>query len=59
MALPYYEMANVIYRPRLANAPLVDAGVLRDAMKAYKLNEPQTKAILSALKTEGFSLIQG
>lgn len=28
-------------------------------MKAYQVNEPQAKAILGSLKTQGFSLIQG
>ena len=36
-----------------------DGPELQRTMKLYNLNEPQTKAILNALKTEGFSLIQG
>lgn len=59
MALPYYDMAELIYQPKLSDPVNISDDEVLKAMKAYRLNEPQSKAILSSLKTDGFSLIQG
>ena len=59
MGLPYYDLCETILKARLAKPAWVDDADIRRMMASYGLNEPQAKAILSALETEGFSLIQG
>ena len=59
MALPYYDLCPVILNPRLPEPARVDRDEVTRAMQQYNLNEPQARAILSALNTDGFSLIQG
>ena len=59
MGLPYYDLVETILRPELPKRSLPGAEEVRQTMAQYKLNEPQAKAILSSMDTEGFSLIQG
>lgn len=59
MALPYYDFCDIILQPVLPKWQSVDNGEVKSTMSNFNLNEPQAKAILSALQTEGFSLIQG
>lgn len=59
MALPYYDMYEIIMRPRLSDPIAASPHEVQQAMKIYRVNEPQAKAIFSAMNTKGFSLIQG
>jgi hypothetical protein len=59
VALPYYDFFDHIMRPRLSRKPTLDKDDVRSAMTAYGLNEPQAIAVLSSLRAETFSLIQG
>ncbi|GJJ15585.1 hypothetical protein Clacol_009863 [Clathrus columnatus] len=57
--LPYYDFYSEILNPRLAKIPEFPLHEIQKAKNAYRVNEPQAIAILSAMKTEGFTLIQG
>lgn len=59
MGIPYYDAFDFIMQPTLNPLPNVLEGDIQKAMEAYKLNHPQARAVLSALGTKGFSLIQG
>jgi len=59
MGLPYYDAFNTIMQPTLIPPPNLSESDVRQAMEGHKLNRPQAKAVLSALGTKGFSLIQG
>lgn len=59
MGLPYYHAFNIIMNPTLSPPPIVSESDVQQAMEGHKLNRPQAKAVLSALGTKGFSLIQG
>lgn len=59
MALPYYDLCPMILRPNLPPPARTNFNEVDQTMKLYSLNEPQANAILSALRTDGFSLIQG
>lgn len=39
--------------------PALEPYKIEEAMKNYNVNEPQAKAILGAMSTKGFALIQG
>ena len=58
VALPYYDLADVILNPKLVKAA-IDKREVRTSMEKYGVNEPQAGAIVGAMNTEGFSLIQG
>ena len=58
VALPYYDLADVIFSPKLVKAS-IDKREVRASMEKYGVNEPQAGAIVAAINTEGFSLIQG
>jgi len=58
VALPYYDLSDVIFNPKLTKAA-IDRREVRASMEKYGVNEPQAGAIVGALNTEGFSLIQG
>ena len=58
MALPYYDLSDVIFSPKLVKAA-IDKREVRTSMEKYGVNEPQAGAIVAAMSTEGFSLIQG
>ena len=57
--LPYYDLSDKVLNPRLEDPPYVSSSEVTSAMKNHQVNEPQARAILSAMRTEGFSLIQG
>ena len=59
MGLPYYDFAPFIYKPKLSDPVPVSPDDIRQAMSRYQVNEPQAKAITSAMRTKGFTLIQG
>ncbi|KAI5122782.1 hypothetical protein M0805_000126 [Coniferiporia weirii] len=59
MALPYYDMASIILKPRLSDPAVPNPDDIQRTMKVYEVNEPQAKAIISSMRTSGFSLIQG
>ena len=58
VALPYYDLSDVIFNPKLTKVA-IDKREVRASMEKYGVNEPQAGAIVGALNTEGFSLIQG
>lgn len=58
VALPYYDLADVILNPKLVKVA-IDKREVRASMEKYGVNEPQAGAIVGAMNTEGFSLIQG
>lgn len=59
MGLPYYHAFDTIMHPTPSPPPIVSESDVQQAMEGHKLNHPQAKAVLSALETKGFSLIQG
>ncbi|TDL22012.1 hypothetical protein BD410DRAFT_749221 [Rickenella mellea] len=59
LSLPTYNLSEQVIKPRLVNAPRFKTSDVKRAMSSYQVNEPQAKAILASMKTEGFSLIQG
>lgn len=59
MGLPYYDLFQAIANPMRKDLMKVSEGDVNRAMKIHKVNEPQARAILGSLGTDGFSLIQG
>jgi senataxin len=59
MGLPHYDCADFILKPQLPKPPRLDHTEVEVAMTKYNVNEPQARAIVSALRTDGFTLIQG
>lgn len=59
MAMPHYDCADLILKPHLPKPRSVDQKEIQLTMTKYNVNEPQARAIISALRTDGFSLIQG
>ncbi|KAJ3747263.1 AAA domain-containing protein [Lentinula detonsa] len=59
VAAQYYDFADRILRPYLALPVKVDTQDIKQMMDKYKVNEPQARAIVGALKSDGFVLIQG
>ena len=59
MAMPHYDCASFILKPYLPKPKSVDKKEVQLTMAKYSVNEPQARAIISALRTDGFSLIQG
>lgn len=57
--LPYYDFYSDILNPRLSRVLDISPDQIQKAKNAYRVNEPQAIAILSAIKTEGFTLVQG
>jgi senataxin len=57
--MPYYDCTDFILRPQLPRPVHVDEKEVQFTMTKYHVNEPQARAIVSALRTDGFSLIQG
>ncbi|GAA5849474.1 hypothetical protein JCM5353_006863 [Sporobolomyces roseus] len=58
-ALEWLELCPDILDPRPPPAMPLDARLIQNTMDAYKVNEPQARAIQGSLRTNGFSLIQG
>ena len=59
MGLPYFDLCDTILKANLGRPSMADPQSVKQTMTTYSLNEPQAKAVTSALKTDGFSLIQG
>ncbi|GLB38538.1 putative SEN1 N terminal [Lyophyllum shimeji] len=59
VSVPYYDLFKSIMQPHLPRPPDVKERDLRETMTTYRVNEPQAKAMLSTLRSEGFVLIQG
>ncbi len=59
MAAPYFDLFSDVIKARVAPKPTLSGEEVRKAMQGYQVNEPQARAILGSLATEGFSLIQG
>ena len=59
MAAPYFDLFSDVIRGRVAPKVTLASDEIRKAMQGYQVNEPQARAILGSLATEGFSLIQG
>ncbi|KAJ3568749.1 hypothetical protein NP233_g5511 [Leucocoprinus birnbaumii] len=58
-SLPYYDYADIVLRPKLQRVSPPEQREIQKTMSEFKINEPQAVAILSGMKTEGFTLIQG
>ncbi|KXN93410.1 hypothetical protein AN958_00334, partial [Leucoagaricus sp. SymC.cos] len=58
-SLPYYDYGETILRPKLRRVAPPERSEVQKTMSDFKINEPQAVAILSGMKTEGFTLIQG
>ena len=59
LALPHDDCVDFILKPQLPKPPRLDHKEVEAAMTKYNVNEPQARAIVSALRTDGFTLIQG
>ena len=59
MSLSSYDLVEDILVPPHHSKPEIADVLLERAMKAYRCNKPQAGAIVSALSSNGFSLIQG
>ncbi|EST05413.1 Helicase Sen1, N-terminal [Kalmanozyma brasiliensis GHG001] len=59
MAAPHYDLFSDVIRARVAPKVTLAADEVKKTMQGYQVNEPQARAILGSLATEGFSLIQG
>ncbi|KAJ2923129.1 hypothetical protein H1R20_g13961, partial [Candolleomyces eurysporus] len=59
MSLPYLSCLPNVMTSRLDKAPSADPAEIQRAMSTLSVNMPQATAIVSAMKTEGFVLIQG
>ena len=59
VSVSYYDLFQTIMRPQLPALPKINQKDIEKTMKTYRINEPQAKAILGALESQGFVLIQG
>lgn len=59
VSLEYYDRLDFILNPKLSSPVKPASEEIDQAKRAYQVNEPQAKAIISALRRDGFSLIQG
>ncbi|KZV70184.1 hypothetical protein PENSPDRAFT_607629 [Peniophora sp. CONT] len=59
VSLEFYDHCPFILSPKLPMPSRVDEGEVERTMRKYSLNQPQARAIVSALRSEGFALIQG
>ncbi|KAG5732132.1 hypothetical protein E4T56_gene2153 [Termitomyces sp. T112] len=59
VAVPYYDQFSTILNPRLPNLSELREKDIHEIMATYRVNEPQAKAILTSLRSDGFVLIQG
>ncbi|KAH9042137.1 SEN1 N terminal-domain-containing protein [Lactarius pseudohatsudake] len=59
MALPLYDCVDFILKPQLPKPLRLDHKEVEGTMTKYNVNEPQARAIVSALRTDGFTLVQG
>ncbi|KAG1742367.1 SEN1 N terminal-domain-containing protein [Suillus paluster] len=59
VALPHYDLFQMILTPKLSATPPIEQREVQHTMSAYNVNEPQARAIIGSLKADGFALIQG
>jgi senataxin len=59
LSLQYTSLCDFILNPVLPKAPEPVRNEIQETMAFGNLNEPQAIAILKAMKTSGFTLIQG
>lgn len=59
VSLEFYDHCSFILSPKLPMPSRVDEDEVERTMRKHNLNQPQARAIVSALRSEGFSLIQG
>lgn len=59
MALPHYDLFQMILNPKISPVPPLEQREVQHTMSAYNVNEPQARAIIGSLKIDGFVLIQG
>jgi senataxin len=59
LSLQYNGLCDFILNPILPKAPEPEWNEVQETMALGNLNEPQAIAILKAMKTNGFTLIQG
>ena len=59
LGLPHYDCADFILKPQLPKPLRLDQNEVEVTMTKYSVNEPQARAIVGALRTDGFTLIQG
>ncbi|KAJ1033391.1 hypothetical protein NDA13_001382 [Ustilago tritici] len=59
MVAPHLHLFSDVIKGRVAPKATLAAEEVRKAMQEYQVNEPQARAILGSLATEGFSPIQG
>lgn len=59
MALPHYDLFQMILTPKLSGMPPLQQHEVQHTMAAHHVNEPQARAIIGSLKIDGFALIQG
>ncbi|KAG1906409.1 SEN1 N terminal-domain-containing protein [Suillus fuscotomentosus] len=59
MALPHYDLFQMILTPKLSGMPPLQQHEVQHTMSAHHVNEPQARAIIGSLKIDGFALIQG
>ncbi|KAG6820177.1 hypothetical protein H0H93_004308 [Arthromyces matolae] len=59
IAVPYYDHFSTILTPRPLKLPNLKEKDIKEIIASYRVNQPQAKAILSSLSSEGFVLIQG
>ncbi|KAG0703798.1 SEN1 N terminal-domain-containing protein [Suillus ampliporus] len=59
VALPHYDLFQMILTPTLSVTPPLEPREVQHTMSAYNVNEPQARAIIGSLKADGFALIQG
>lgn len=59
--MPYYEpdILDAILEAKPRDLPEVTDVTAQKAMDRYNVNEPQARAIIGAMRVEGFALIQG
>lgn len=57
--LPYYDLCDQIVQARPANMVRADGARVKRAMQMYNVNTPQAGAIIGAMESTGFTLIQG
>lgn len=59
-ALPYYDLCDQIVNGRPSKSPGSTAEEIRTISNAYRVNDPQARAIAAAINSQGgFTLIQG
>jgi len=59
MALPHYDLFQMILTPKISALPSLEQREVEHTMSTYNVNEPQARAIIGSLKVDGFGLIQG